>query len=205
MVITAPEFRGRGLASRLLQAALAFLDARQTRWVKLDATPLGSHVYRKFGFVDECPVERWMRRPAPARAPHIAGRSGQWDPQLDLLAFGEDRSRLLSVLAPLESISIPGAGYAMGRPGSRAAYFGPCVATGSDAARGLIEWFLSRHASETIYWDLLPENRDALDLAGHFGFERSRELVRMARRFGQVDSLPTHSGQIYAIAGLELG
>src|ERR1700730_7094689 len=36
MVITAPEFRGRGLATRLLTAALEFLDARQIRCVKLD-------------------------------------------------------------------------------------------------------------------------------------------------------------------------
>src|SRR5260370_30149455 len=116
MVITAPEFRGHGLATRLLSAALEFLDARQTRWVKLDASSMGTGLYRKFGFVDECPVERWLRR--PAAAPQIKPNSGDWDATLDRPAFGADRSALLSMLAQIESFSIPGSGFAMGRPGS---------------------------------------------------------------------------------------
>src|SRR2546430_5636677 len=112
MVMTAAEFRGRGLASRLLEAALAFLDSRQTQWVKLDATSMGSGLYRKFGFVDEHPVERWERAPAPASSSAIAGAAGAWDSQLDQLAFGADRSRLLSTLAPVESVWMPGTGYA---------------------------------------------------------------------------------------------
>ncbi len=203
MVITAPEFRGHGLATRLLSAALEFLDARQTRWVKLDATSMGTGLYRKFGFVDECPVERWLRR--PAGGPPVTPAGGEWDATLDRRAFGADRSALLSMLARVESASITGSAYAMGRPGSRAAYFGPCVAADSEQARSLLEWFLSRHASESIYWDLLPENREAVELARHFGFARSRQLVRMARGSGAVPVLPTRPQEIYAIAGLELG
>src|SRR5260370_29973624 len=44
--ITAPEFRGHGLATTLLSPALEFLDARQTRCVKMDPTSLGAGLYR---------------------------------------------------------------------------------------------------------------------------------------------------------------
>jgi Predicted acyltransferase len=205
MVITAPEFRGRGLATRLLTAALEFLDARQTGCVKLDATGMGSGLYRKFGFVEECPVERWLRPPSPAGDPPIKPNSGEWDALLDRLAFGADRSALLAKLAQMESALIRGAGYAMGRPGSRAAHFGPCIASGSQPAKSLLEWFLARHASESIYWDILPENQEAVALAGQYGFARSRQLVRMARRSGAAPGLPTRPREIYAIAGLEFG
>ena len=201
MVITAPEFRGRGLATRLLTAALEFLDARQTGCVKLDATSMGSGLYRKFGFVDESPVERWLRPPSPAADPQIKPNSGEWDALVDRRAFGADRSALLSKLAPIESALIRGSGYAMGRPGSRAAYFGPCIASGSQPARSLLEWFLARHAGESIYWDILPENQAAAALAGHYGFARSRRLVRMARGSGAAP----RTQDIYAIAGLEFG
>jgi RimJ/RimL family protein N-acetyltransferase len=205
MVITAPEFRGRGLATRLLSAALEFLDARQTQWVKLDATSMGSGVYRKFGFVDECPVERWLRPPWPAGAPPLIPATGEWDAALDRRAFAADRSALLAMLAQVESASIGGAGFAMGRPGLHAIYFGPCVAADSLQARSLLEWFLARHASESIYWDLLPENQEAVDLARRYGFARNRQLMRMARGSGATPVLLTRPQEIYAIAGLEFG
>ena len=92
MVLTAPEFRGQGLASSLMRSALEFLDGRQIQWVKLDATSMGSGVYRKLGFEDECPVERWLRSAAPAKASSLA-EPGKWDAALDRRAFGADRRR----------------------------------------------------------------------------------------------------------------
>jgi GNAT superfamily N-acetyltransferase len=200
MVITAPEFRGRGLATRLLSAALEFLDAQQTRCVKLDATSMGSGLYRKFGFIDECPVERWLRPPSPTTPP-VTLPAGEWDADLDRRAFSADRSALLSMLAQVESASISGSAYAMGRPGSHAAYFGPCVAADPHQARSLLEWFVSRHASESIYWDLLPDNQQAVDLARGYGFARCRQLVRMARG----SAAAQRPQEMYAIAGLEFG
>jgi predicted N-acetyltransferase YhbS len=205
MVITASEFRGQGLAGTLMRRALDFLDGRQVQCVKLDATSMGSGLYRKFGFEDECAVERWLRAPAPASAaPAVAAY--ETDGELDRRAFGADRSKLLSILASGECASIPGSGYAMGRPGTNAAYFGPCIAATPETAQSLLEWFLSRHSSEPIYWDLLLDNLEAARLARKFRFERSRELVRMARR-GATEQRPlTQSVQeVYAIAGLEFG
>jgi GNAT superfamily N-acetyltransferase len=205
MVITAPEFRGQGLATRLMRRTLEYLDSRQVQWVKLDATSLGRGVYLKFGFEDECPVERWLRAPAAVGASSLVD-PGRWDAALDRRAFGADRSRLLSKLAGGESVSIPGSGYAMGRPGAVATYFGPCVAAGPEAARTLVESFLARHSNEPIYWDLLPDNQEAVRLARSFGFERSRQLVRMTRPgVAGARPLSTSVQEVYAVAGLEFG
>jgi hypothetical protein len=188
-----------------MRRTLEFLDGRRIEWVKLDATAMGHGVYRKFGFEDEGPVERWLRAPSPTGASQDVDR-GTWDRALDWRAFGADRSGLLLKLAGGESASIPGSGYAMGRPGAVAAYFGPCVAVDSQAAKILVEWFVARHAREPVYWDLLPENEEAVRLARDFGFERSRQLVRMSRQ-GVTGARPlsARAREIYAIAGLEFG
>src|ERR1700734_2678429 len=57
MVLTHPEFRGRGYARTLMQRALDHLSDVGT--VKLDATEFGEPLYRQLGFVEECFIERW--------------------------------------------------------------------------------------------------------------------------------------------------
>ncbi|MCL6508528.1 MAG: GNAT family N-acetyltransferase [Bryobacteraceae bacterium] len=204
MVLTDPEFRGRGYARRLMEHALGFVEARGVEWIKLDATAMGRPLYRKLGFEDEGPVERWA-----AIAPPVSGSdAGDYrpDPELDVRAFGADRSRLLARLARGPAAALPGLGFAFARPGSLAAYFGPCVARSAEAARNLLQWFLERHAGQTVFWDLLPANEAASVLAREFGFERRRELVRMVRRGAAAGSSFEHDdSMVYAIAGFEYG
>jgi GNAT superfamily N-acetyltransferase len=202
MVLTDPDYRGQGLARSLMEHALKYLEGR-AEWVKLDATDMGRPLYRKLGFEDEGPVERWARPDGAGFS--VRGRSVppcQLPADLDRQAFGADRSELLSLLADIESKVTP-QGYAMCRAGSKATYFGPCVAESSDEAQLLVDWFLARHGEETIYWDLLPGNVEAARIARECGFQPLRKLVRMARPgrrpFAHDDRL------VYAIAGLEYG
>jgi GNAT superfamily N-acetyltransferase len=205
MVLTAPEFRGRGLARRLMEHALGFLREREVAWIKLDATDMGRPLYRKLGFEDECPIERWSG--AGAQGGSGTRPTGfELDAALDRQAFGADRTKLLGRLAQGEAESIPGEGYAMGRPGTMGVYFGPAVARTTEAARTLLGSFLARHAGETVFWDLLPENHNARQLAQEFGFTPVRSLWRMSlagasghRPLAHDDSL------VYAIAGFEVG
>ncbi|HET9321016.1 MAG TPA: GNAT family N-acetyltransferase [Bryobacteraceae bacterium] len=204
MVLTQHEYRGRGFARRLMEHALAYLRARQVDWIKLDATNMGLPLYERLGFRAEAAIERWLRAPAPAP---VYGTTLPYAPNtaLDRAASGTDRGRLLAVLAGFESASISGA-FAMGRPGSQAAYFGPCVARSAGAARDLIAWFLNRHAGDSVYWDILPANQDAVAIAREFGFARARELVRMA--IPGVESpapLANNNALVFATAGFEFG
>ncbi len=207
MVLTHPTCRGRGFARRLMEHALEHLAAHGSEWIKLDATDMGRPLYRRLGFEDECPIERWGRgAEAAVSSPRVASFAlDEWR-SLDAQAFGADRSRLLATLAPCGSAAIPGGGYAMARPGANAAYFGPCVSRSPEAARQLLGWFLAGHPFQPAYWDLLPENTAAAELAREFGFAPLRRLVRMVRP-GVAGAAPLthHNSHVYAIAGFEYG
>ena len=206
MVLTQHEYQRRGLARCLMEHALESLRKRPVGWIKLDATELGVPLYESLGFREEGRIERWIR-PRGAAPGHetSAGRFAP-DSGLDREAFGADRSGLLSILAGIESASIAGMGFAMGRPGSRAAYFGPCVARSASAARDLAAWFLHRHADEDVYWDILTANTEATEIARELGFSRGRELVRMALAEARnVPPLRNRDPLVFATAGFEFG
>jgi GNAT superfamily N-acetyltransferase len=186
MVLTHPEFRGRGYARALMQSVLDHLQDVQT--VKLDATEQGAPLYRTLGFEDECPIERWIGQ---SHAPPVETQSFTY-PEFDKEAFGADRSVLLERLAKIEAASLQDA-FAMGR-GNR---FGPCVSRSKDSALMLAKWFLSRHPNEEIVWDVFPENNQAQSL----GFHLSRQLTRMTR--GR--KLESNRALVYAGAGFEFG
>ncbi len=175
MVLTASRYRGRGFAGALLEHAVDYLAREKVNWIKLDATVMGRPIYQRFGFEDECAIERWLRTGAPARNFPEENRESQF-------------------------------GRARGRPGSEAAYFGPCIADSPEAARDLLQWFLELHPGEAVFWDILPANSRAVDLARANGFAPVRRLTRMARlgRPG-VPARPTDTVRTYAIAGFEWG
>jgi GNAT superfamily N-acetyltransferase len=179
MVLTHHDYQRRGYARELMQAALAVADSRRMRSVKLDATDQGRPLYASLGFEDEQPIERWER--APRDVPGTC---------LDSIAFGADRSRLLAAL-----------GHRHYRPGTRAHYLGPIVAEDRSTARALITCALGEAPREPWFWDLLPINSAAVELATEFGFTPVRRLVRMVRG----DRLRGDDTMVYAIAGFEFG
>jgi GNAT superfamily N-acetyltransferase len=202
MVLTAPEFRRRGFAESLVGRALQFVQSRGVATVKLDATESGVGLYRKLGFVDECEIERWQRAPAPVPAGEVM--SYLPDCSDDRMSFGADRSALLGQLAGLGAASLPGEGYAMGRAGFTAAYFGPCLAKSTTSARRLLQWFLAGPGEEQVFWDLFPSNQEAVRLAEEFEFVPVRRLMRMALFNSPAQPTPNQA-EVFAIAGFELG
>ena len=61
-VATAPEARGRGLATSLLRTALAEARARGCVTSSLQATKAGFPVYARCGYRDQCALEMWELR-----------------------------------------------------------------------------------------------------------------------------------------------
>src|SRR5262249_57676430 len=51
MVLTTPEYRGRGLARSLMEHTIAWIEAQGVDWIKLDATDGGRPLYAKVVFV----------------------------------------------------------------------------------------------------------------------------------------------------------
>ena len=70
MMLVAPEYRGRGLGARLLEAAMAAIPADLP--IRLDATPLGRPLYERHDFALETSLTRYVRtcpRGRPIRDP----------------------------------------------------------------------------------------------------------------------------------------
>jgi GNAT superfamily N-acetyltransferase len=197
MVLTLPEYRGRGFARKLMHVALEFCGART---IRLDASDMGQSLYESLGFRIECAVERWFRPPGPC--PELRAGKLSFNPALDREVFGADRSALVSELMMYDGASIDGEAYAFGRPGSNAAYFGPCVSRADEASRALLHWFAWRHHRETACLDLFPHAGRSAEIAGSLGFAPVRRLMRMVR----LPAAPAAPDpRIFAIAGFEYG
>ena len=202
MVLTRPEYRGRGFARRLFEHALDYADSSGLETVKLDATDQGRPLYEKFGFIAEQPIERWSRPGASAQ--QLLVRSSRLDGQaleLDRNAFAADRSELLCALASRSTvISVP-MGFLLARTGRTTAYLGPCVSAHDEPARKLITALLNDSPATSWSWDLLPANRAVVSLASELGFSRRRCLTRMEKG----KTMRARDEMTYAIAGFELG
>jgi GNAT superfamily N-acetyltransferase len=201
MVLTAPAYRGRGLARKLMQTAIEYCGHRA---IKLDASDMGRSLYESLGFVEECAVERWVRQPGSLTGLHLPAARIPSD--FDTSVFGADRSSLLREL----SQELPGCdtaetgnrSYAFSRPGSNYHYFGPCVAESAREGRRLFEWCLGRHGHRATCVDLFPDQEQAARIAAEFGFVPARRLTRMVMR-PRHPELP--DPRVYAIAGFEFG
>jgi len=105
-VITAPEFRGRGLATRIVDHLITEGRRLGVRTLSLVATDAGWPLYARAGFRVEGEYQFW-RRPTPAPAEPEASEGlqplgeGRWSDAapLDSLATGEDRGPWLEPLA----------------------------------------------------------------------------------------------------------
>jgi GNAT superfamily N-acetyltransferase len=203
MVLTRPEYRRRGFARRLMEAALECASALKLESVKLDATADGQPLYEKLGFKPEQIIERWFRdlRPQDAAGKSAAPSSVQPSLPMDREAFGAGRGTLLQELTNRNRPYTTDDGYCFSRGGTCCNYLGPCVTRDPASARVVIEQALQASPGSSWYWDLLSTNKKALRLAAVLGFVPQRRLERMAigNRIAKNDQM------VYAIAGFELG
>jgi GNAT superfamily N-acetyltransferase len=200
MVLTHPEYRGRGFARALMKHALDYADATGIETIKLDATDQGRPIYEGFGFIEEQPIERWIR--LGTGAVPVSQHRGQtgFPLELDSKAFGADRTQVLQALRR-HGYAIQADGFLCTRAGRSAAYLGPCVAESADVASAMITTCLNNSPGGTWVWDLFPANAQAVAIAAQAGFKRQRSLTRMSRG----KALGPHDELVYAIAGFELG
>ena len=202
MVLTKPEFRGRGFARRLLGHALDYANSLGIETVKLDATDQGEQLYESFGFRAEQSVERWVRPgvstcPAPRNSSPPAPHSYE----LDFGAVCADRTAMLEQLARRSDLHVRPGVFLFARSGRTSAHIGPCLAPDPSGARAVIEECIHDSPHAAWSWDLLPANHNAVALAFDLGFTRQRQLTRMT--VGK--PLRGRDELTYAIAGFELG
>jgi len=210
MVVVDPLHRGNGLGTALLERAIQHLDSCRVPCMKLDATPQGKLLYKKFGFVSEYEIERWMLNRQPEKQGLGKPPAAIGDViRLDREVFGADRSMLLRSLAEeapeftlVAEHEAEILGYAFGRRGSRADHMGPWMAGNGDVAAALLDKFLHVSGKELVFVDCVSGNRWAVPLVKARGFEFSRPLTRMFRGTNRYPGKPE---KLFAILGPEFG
>jgi ribosomal protein S18 acetylase RimI-like enzyme len=228
MMLVDPQARRAGIASRLMESALESL--REEAPIRLDATPAGEPLYRRYGFLEEYPLVRMkvvaaeqpsaafaaflparplVRRMEPADLPQVFAR--------DRAVFGADRSALLASFyrrAPeLAWVARESKdGYCFGRPGYLYSQLGPVVAEDAETAAGLVSHCLSAQHPPTQHPPTHPGKPFAIDVAKHSpdwirwlesaGFAIERPFLRMCRGDHPGPGLPDRQ---FAIGGPEFG
>ena len=219
MVLVDPDVRRRGIGTALLVRCIEHLRQSGVGCIKLDATPLGTHVYGPLGFVSEWSLSRWQTTELAADPARIDAESAPGTRPLDSIdvgcvadldtcAFGVARNRMLSMLATQSATRIrrDGAGrivgYGMLRPGQRAHYLGPMVAQDESSGIALADDLLGSIAALPLYWDIPDANQVAIRVARRYGMDRQRTLTRMY--LGE-NTRPGKPAAQWAIAAPEIG
>ena len=214
MVLVDPEFRNRGIGTRLLRRMIEYLDDAGIPTLKLDATPLGKPLYEKLGFVSEYEIERWtLKRTTPdervVNAPPLQTEQLSEILAYDREVFGADRSALLRALYEERSdltLAIGSGthmqGYAFGRHGLFADHLGPWMARDGDSAEKMLKDFLERSPRDTVIADALKSNPAAGEILRSTGFTITRPLTRMYRGPNRFPGKPE---SLCAVLGPEFG
>jgi GNAT superfamily N-acetyltransferase len=108
MVLVDPDFRGRGIATRLMHVALNYLQRVGITTIKLDATPAGYKMYESLGSVTEAIIERWEGVARTTSTQDLSGIDEQTRRVMfafDRRAFGVDRTEVLESLLPASPVA----------------------------------------------------------------------------------------------------
>src|SRR5881396_2713844 len=187
MVLVAKEYRGQGVSKSLLTDILKKLESFKS--IKLDATPEGQRVYKKFDFKDEYLIARMVTTsmknlssdeddilPEPIQLKHIEEIIA-----LDEFVFGANRKRLIESLikeyphkAWLLQRNNSIAGFALGREGNKYHQVGPVFASNIGDVKILIKKALKELTSEPIVMDVLSEKEDLINWLMSIGFTMQR-------------------------------
>ena len=214
MVLVDPRERGSGIGTQLLREGLTIL--RDENCVRLDATPAGRQIYNRYGFVDEFPLSRVVRK---TNANRLLAHSTDVRPiqqqdlaniaAHDLEIFGADRSSLLWNMfhrAPEYALILEKRGriqgYMMGRPGFLYDQLGPVVAEDEASARHLIASCLSANHGKNFVMDIPRFVPEWIAWLAANEFAEERAFLRMQRGENRYPGSPVRQ---FAVVGPEFG
>ena len=215
MVLVDKEYRGQGVSKSLLTNILKQLGSFQS--IKLDATPEGQRVYKKFDFKDEYLITRMATAsmkslsyddddifPVPIQLKDI-----QEIIVLDELVFGANRTQLIESLikeyaykAWLLKRNNSITGFALGRKGNKYHQVGPVFASNINDVKMLIRKALEELINQPVVMDVLSEKEDLINWLNSIGFIMQRQFVRMYKK---ENPFPGIINNQYLICGPEFG
>ncbi len=196
MVLVDKEYRGGGVSKSLLTHLFERLESCKS--VKLDATPEGQRVYKKFDFKDEYFIARMANssmKDLPSDDDNdilpepILSKNLQKVIALDELIFGANRTWLIESLvkeypekAWLLKRNDRITGFALGRDGNKYRQIGPVMASTITDAKILISKALKKLVNQHIIVDVLCDKEDIINWLNSIGFIKQRHFIRMYKR-----------------------
>ena len=211
MVLVEKESRGKGIGTALLKHALDFLEMREIKTVRLDATHLGQPLYEKLGFLPEYEVARYKGiAPISTVEPSVT----KVTPEMfaDIIEFdrrmtGTHRAKMLNALLKefpenlrvvMQDDNIEG--FVTLHPGRNAIQIGPCTAT-INAGPALLLDAMNRCAGEAVFVDVPTDNVHAVKMIEASGLEIQQRFLRMYRG----ERIKDNINAIWASSGPEKG
>jgi GNAT superfamily N-acetyltransferase len=194
MVLVDEAVRGRGIGTALMRHALAHLDGRGVKSVRLDATPLGRPVYEKLGFVADYTLHRYEGIPPDLIEGPLVTTALCTDDWPDVLGLdrhvtGTAREALLHCLQEEDPNAFrvyrqdgEFVGFVAWRPGAQANLIGPCLAVSfGDQVDMLMDAFRYL-AGRRVFIDV-PQGGWSLatDFVEKSGLTAQRAFLRMTR------------------------
>ncbi|MEO6001480.1 MAG: GNAT family N-acetyltransferase [Chitinophagaceae bacterium] len=215
MVLVDKEYRGHRLSKILLTTILEKLNVFIS--VKLDATPEGQPVYKKFDFKDEYLIARMVNTsvkrvifneddllPEPFQPQHL-----QEIIALDEYIFGANRSILIQFLLseyPGKSWLINRnnriTGFVSGRDGVNYHQVGPVIASATIDAKILLTKALNHLTDQPVVVDVPYDKIELISWLNTIGFTKQRHFTRMYKKENPLPGIP---GEQYLICGPEFG
>ena len=215
MVLVDKEYRGQGVSKLLITNILKKLE--HCKSIKLDATPLGEQVYKKFDFKPEYLITRMVNPSMKNLATDddegliepIQSNYIQEIIALDEMVFGANRMKLINSI--VNQYSSNGwllnrnnrvSGFVLGRDGYKYHHIGPVEASNIIDAKILITKALKGLVGQPVVMDVLSDKEDLLQWLNAIGFIKQRDFVRMYRK---ENPFPGIIDKHYSICGPEFG
>jgi ribosomal protein S18 acetylase RimI-like enzyme len=187
MMLVNPQYRGRGVGGRLLEAAIEAVPHHLD--IRLDATPLGRPLYERYGFEEEARLTRYVAdapldRGVDGRVRRLAMADLDAIVDHDRRIFGGDRRVVLAwalksgpeyaYVADERKTS-----YCFGRAGRLFDQIGPVVAPDDERAQALVQAALGAVGARPVAIDAFDAHRPFAAWLAASGFTAQRPLFRM--------------------------
>jgi ribosomal protein S18 acetylase RimI-like enzyme len=212
LLIVKAEYRRKGIATRLMNAATDYLSQHGVQTIRLEAATKISELYRELGFIDEYNSLRFSKTvEKPDRRMKDGSKQIKKEDIKEIAAFdrkyfGADRTRILSRLfaenpqlcfANSDGTGIDG--YITCRRAKNGYSIGPfvCNPENVQTAEDLLQTCVNHLRNTTLYVGVPETNKNAVDLLARYAFTRYSRSIRM--RLGQ--RIDENVQGIFAIGG----
>lgn len=214
MVLVDRGFRGKGISKMLLNNL--FEKLKSCKSVKLDATPAGQPVYKKYGFKDEFLIHRMTAscinlQPTTENLflRQILVSDIEAVTRFDRKISGANRKQLIEYLVNnfsenswmlISNGQITG--IALGRKGAHFYQVGPVMALNPENAKILVLKSLEKLSGKPVVIDIPDDKKELIKWLKSIGFSTQRHFIRMYQNENLLPGIPENQ---FLICGPEFG